>query len=485
MKILKHNLVYLFSLLIFLSGFAMLFSHYCHAESNNTMIWPLSGPITSEYGWRTHPIYGTQKFHSGLDIGGEYGLPIQAAAAGTVIYADWMSGYGNTVMIDHGGGVVTLYGHNESLNVQVGQLVGQGQIIAMCGSTGNSTGPHCHFEVEVNGDVVDPNIFLSADGHMPPYGGSDFFKSDYNFLPMDFNAANDIAKPMKEETDAVVDACLKAMKILREKLAGLLIVLMTIDLALAAMWQLFRDYVPSGSGQSNWSLRSFINWLLRRMIFYGILVFIFNNWTDYYVNIIMDLFTGMGGVAADKSAKEIGDMLSDTTDLVQHGVSLLGPLFNAIGNQPVTMIFHNPISLIVTLVLALIIILLWMAIGIGISMCYIEFYVVAVFAFTMFCFNGLEQLRTYGSKSISSVLVCGMEVFFYSIFVGILSLMCKELSVSYVEGNNIQIMPMIGTIGLQVFFIYFGKHMYKTITQIFHISSDFRFRVFNGENQHI
>lgn len=449
------------------------------------MIWPLSGPITSEYGWRTHPIFRTQKFHSGLDIGGEYGLPIQAAAAGTVIYADWMSGYGNTVMIDHGGGVVTLYAHNESLNVQVGQLVGQGQIIAMCGSTGNSTGPHCHFEVEVNGNVVNPYEFLNSDVHMPPYGVSDFFKSDYNFLPMDFNAANDIAKPMKEEIDAVVDACLKAMKILKEKLAGLLIVLMTIDLALAAMWQLFRNYVPSGSGQSNWSLRSFINWLLRRMIFYGILVFIFNNWTDYYVNIIMDLFTGMGGVAADKSAKEIGDMLSDTTDMVQHGVSLLGPLFNAIGNQPVTMIFHNPISLIVTLVLALIIILLWMAIAIGISMCYIEFYVVAVFAFTMFCFNGLEQLRTYGSKSISSVLVCGMEVFFYSIFVGILSLMCKELSVSYVEGNNIQIMPMIGTIGLQVFFIYFGKHMYKTITQIFHISSDFRFRVFNGENQHI
>ena len=294
MKILKHNLVYLFSLLIFISGFAMLFSNYCHAESNNTMIWPLSGPITSEYGWRTHPIYGTQKFHSGLDIGGEYGLPIQAAAAGTVSYAGWISGYGNTVMIDHGGGVVTLYGHNESLNVQVGQLVGQGQIIAMCGSTGNSTGPHCHFEVEVNGEVVSPYLFLSPDGHMPPYGGSDFFKSDYNFLPMDFNAANDIAKPMKDETDAVVSACLKAMKILREKLAGLLIVLMTIDLALAAMWQLFRDYVPSGSGQSNWSLRSFMNWLLRRMIFYGILVFIFNNWTDYYVNIIMDLFTGMG-----------------------------------------------------------------------------------------------------------------------------------------------------------------------------------------------
>ena len=414
------------------------------------------------------------------------GFRYKAAAAGTVTYAGWMSGYGNTVMIDHGGGVSTLYGHNESLAVQVGQAVGQGQVIAMCGSTGNSTGPHCHFEVEVNGDVVSPYLFLDPDGHMPPYGGNDFAKSDFNFLPMDFNAANDIAKPMKDETDAVVEACLKAMKILREKLSGLLIALMTIDLTLAAIWQMFRDYIPSSSsGQSSWNLRSFMNWLLRRLIFYGILVFIFNNWTDYYVNMIMDLFTGMGGVAADKTAKEIGDMLSDTTDMVQHGVSLLGPLFNAIGNQPLNIFFHNPVSIIVSLLLSFAIIILWMVIGLGISLCYIEFYIVAVFAFTMFCFNGIEQLRTYGSKSISSVLVCGMEVFFYSIFVGILSLMCRELSVSYVEGNNIQLMPLLGTIGLQMLFILFGVRMYRTITQIFHISSDFRFMVFAGENQHI
>lgn len=124
------------------------------------MIWPLNGPITSEYGWRTHPIFGTQRYHSGLDIGGEYGLPIYAAASGTVIHAGWISGYGYTVIIDHGGGVTTLYGHNESLNVSEGQSVSQGQVIAMCGSTGNSTGPHCHFEVRENGETVSPYGYL-------------------------------------------------------------------------------------------------------------------------------------------------------------------------------------------------------------------------------------------------------------------------------------------------------------------------------------
>ena len=124
------------------------------------MIWPISGPITSEFGWRTHPIFGTARFHSGLDIGGDYGMPIYAAASGTGIYAGWISGYGNAVIIDHGGGVTTLYGHNDSLNVSEGENVAQGQVIAMCGSTGNSTGPHCHFEVRENGEPVSPYGYL-------------------------------------------------------------------------------------------------------------------------------------------------------------------------------------------------------------------------------------------------------------------------------------------------------------------------------------
>lgn len=124
------------------------------------MIWPVSGPITSEFGWRTHPIFGSARFHSGLDIGADYGVPICAAASGVVIEAGWIGGYGNTIMIDHGGGIVTLYGHNESLAVGVGQTVNQGDIIAYCGSTGNSTGPHCHFEVRLGGEPVSPWDYL-------------------------------------------------------------------------------------------------------------------------------------------------------------------------------------------------------------------------------------------------------------------------------------------------------------------------------------
>ena len=134
--------------------------NYVMPAGGGSMIWPISGPITSEFGWRTHPIFGNARFHSGLDIGGDYGLPIHAAQSGVVIEAGWIGGYGNTVMIEHGGGIVTLYGHNESLAVGVGQHVNQGDVIAYCGSTGNSTGPHCHFEVRVGGEPVSPWDYL-------------------------------------------------------------------------------------------------------------------------------------------------------------------------------------------------------------------------------------------------------------------------------------------------------------------------------------
>lgn len=129
-------------------------------HGSGRFIWPIHGEITSPFGWRTHPIFGTRIFHSGVDIGADYGDPILAADAGTVIYAGWISGYGNAVMIDHGSGLVTLYGHNTEVLVSVGQQVAQGQVIAHAGSTGNSTGPHCHFEVRLHGEPVNPMNYL-------------------------------------------------------------------------------------------------------------------------------------------------------------------------------------------------------------------------------------------------------------------------------------------------------------------------------------
>ena len=128
-----------------------------------TFMWPVPGNyrVSSGYVDRTSPIFGTAEFHTGIDIPANYGTSVVAAADGVVITAGWVNGYGNTVMISHGSGLVTLYGHNSSLVVSKGDSVKKGQTIAKVGSTGYSTGNHCHFEVRKDGDHVDPNIYLN------------------------------------------------------------------------------------------------------------------------------------------------------------------------------------------------------------------------------------------------------------------------------------------------------------------------------------
>lgn len=124
--------------------------------------WPVSGPITSPFGMRLDPVSGEfTRMHTGIDIGASQGVTIAAAAAGRVIIAGWNDGgYGNMVVIDHGGGLSTLYAHCSQIFVASGQDVQRGQAIAAVGMTGHATGPHLHFEVRINGQPVDPTSRL-------------------------------------------------------------------------------------------------------------------------------------------------------------------------------------------------------------------------------------------------------------------------------------------------------------------------------------
>jgi murein DD-endopeptidase MepM/ murein hydrolase activator NlpD len=121
-----------------------------------TFSWPVTGTITSPFGWRSNPFGGGPEFHQGLDIAAPSGTTVTAAASGTVIMAQWYGGYGNYILIDHGGGYSTGYGHLSAMYVSSGQAVQRGQAIGAVGSTGQSTGPHLHFEVRIAGKPVDP-----------------------------------------------------------------------------------------------------------------------------------------------------------------------------------------------------------------------------------------------------------------------------------------------------------------------------------------
>ena len=118
--------------------------------------WPVNGTITSPFGWRSNPFGGSPEFHQGLDIAAPTGTTVTAAATGTVLLAQWYGGYGNYILLDNGGGFSTGYGHLSAIYVSVGQHVQRGQAIGAVGSTGQSTGPHLHFEVRFHGKPVDP-----------------------------------------------------------------------------------------------------------------------------------------------------------------------------------------------------------------------------------------------------------------------------------------------------------------------------------------
>ncbi|MCL2355303.1 MAG: peptidoglycan DD-metalloendopeptidase family protein [Oscillospiraceae bacterium] len=131
--------------------------------------WPTPGNyiITSRFGIRIHPIFRYSRMHSGLDIGAPMRAPVVAANDGVVITSRYLVGYGNTVMIDHGGGVVTLYAHGSELIAEVGDIVRRGQLIMRVGSTGWSTGPHLHFEIRINGVFIDPLPHITRQTPLP------------------------------------------------------------------------------------------------------------------------------------------------------------------------------------------------------------------------------------------------------------------------------------------------------------------------------
>jgi murein DD-endopeptidase MepM/ murein hydrolase activator NlpD len=128
--------------------------------SSGAFAWPAPGPVTSPFGYRVHPIFGDTRLHTGIDISAPYGATVIAAESGVVAFAGAMSGYGNVVAIDHGGGIATTYNHLSAFSVSSGQQVGRGTPVGAVGCTGYCTGPHLHFEVRVNGTPVDPMPYL-------------------------------------------------------------------------------------------------------------------------------------------------------------------------------------------------------------------------------------------------------------------------------------------------------------------------------------
>ncbi|TMJ09604.1 MAG: M23 family metallopeptidase, partial [Bacillati bacterium ANGP1] len=127
-----------------------------------SMLRPSEGRITSRFGWRIHPIFGTREFHTGIDIANRSGTPVLAVEDGIVRFAGWKGGYGRLIIVAHPNGLETGYAHLSAILVTVGQQVAKGQVVGRMGTTGWSTGPHLFFEVRRNGIALDPTFFLEG-----------------------------------------------------------------------------------------------------------------------------------------------------------------------------------------------------------------------------------------------------------------------------------------------------------------------------------
>ena len=409
------------------------------------MVSPVGQPmiVTSPQGWRIHPFTGQRSYHAGVDLGVDYGDPIYAAAAGTVSYAGWMQGYGYTVMIHHGGSLYTLYGHNQRLLVSEGQSVPQGMQIAEAGSTGNSTGPHCHFEVLPNGvygEPVDPGLYIpgllaleQAQG-----GGLGLGRGlDFHGQTKDWEVVNDFAKPVSDLVNKIVGLITTGLDLLQNYVAKLFFVLVAIDLAIGGM---SKAMTPPGEDSEG-----LFKWLMRRSLFYGFCLVLLYNWGDFVGNLSLHGFPTLGGLAGG-SSEAAEAAVSDPTKIVQKGMNIIAPVFNGVlhagsAADVLKIVLGGGGSVLLMLLCALILFLLFCLIGSYIALAYIEFYATILFSFAVFPLAGLKHVRHFSANGINSVFAASINLMFFCLFAAMLQATMEHITVGELMAQTVQAQP--------------------------------------------
>ena len=411
--------------------------------------WPVPTPpavMTSAFGYRVHPITGNVRHHGGVDLAGDFGDPIYAAGDGVVEDASigYNGGYGNLVIIDHGNGLKTYYGHNTTVDVYPGQQVHAGQVIATMGSTGASTGPHCHFGTMVHGKFVDPGLFVSGMAQMETEqfgsrvdGGDPTAATDFDDSDVSLEVSADFAKPLKDVIDTFVDLLTKALGIIKNYIWQIFACLMAIDLAMSAMYK----------GLGAWSdndEHTFTSWLFYKIITYGVLIFMLMNWGDFIGNLALESFPQIGALAVGESLDTAGQTVSDPTKIVQKGVEIIVPLINeALKVHGFLDLFTEGFTCLICAVLGIIFLILFMIIGIQVAKAYLFFYFTILFSFVNFMFAGLKQTRKWASNGINGIFASSLNLMFFVIFTVMLQVTMQNL----VVGDLVETKTTVSEIG--------------------------------------
>lgn len=401
------------------------------------MICPVNGPwtLTSPQGWRIHPIYGTRKYHAGADLGADEGTPIVACQAGTVQYAGWIDGYGNAVIIDHGNGVTSLYGHNSELLVMAGQKVNQGDPIALCGSTGNSTGPHCHWEVRINDHPVDPGLFcpeveqaeMAYDPNHVPERADGVDSIDGKAT---FEVSADFAKPLRDISNKFVDAVTNAMSLIKNAVYKIFMALVTMDLVIGLAWRSF-----GSEGNDDFS-----NWVIYRVVMYGVMMFLLANWGTIIGGMAIHGFPSLGSMAVGATPDQTAKILSDPTSIIQKGLYIIEPIINeSLRIKGLLDFLTHATTASLCLIFGIAFLALFLLIGLQIMKAYLEFYFVILLSFTGFMFSGIKYTRKYGSNCINAVFAVSINLMFFCMFAFLLNYTMENITVgSFIETRTVE-----------------------------------------------
>ena len=378
--------------------------------------------VTSPYGWRIHPITGDPKYHSGVDFGVDFETPITAAEDGQVIYASDLGGYGNTIILSHErllSSLTTLYAHNQSLLVGEGDMVRRGQVIALAGSTGNSTGPHCHFEVCIDDEPQDPALFLPGLRSLYHGDASGVAPQDEHGSYIDFDLSIDFGKEIRAFIHSFVDTVTSAISRIKDSVHHLFLLLLVIDFVLAIVTRTLAE-------QTN---EDFPNWAVSRFLLYGVLIGLWANW-DTVANFAMHGFPSLGAMAIGSTPQEAAAILSDPTAIMQKGMKLIEPLINdTLHINSVLTALQFPQTCLVSIFFTIAFFVLFAVIGFQILKAYLEFYMVILFSFVNFMMASNKHVRKYASRGLNGVFAVSINLMFFCIFAVMLQFTMQNIVV--------------------------------------------------------
>ena len=377
-------------------------------------------PVTSPFGWRTHPIFGTQKFHNGIDFGVDEGTPIPCPAPGIITYSGWMSGYGYTVIVEHYNGSETLYAHQCQTNVITGQNVGAGQILGYVGSTGYSTGPHLHLGYKINGDWADPSPFLSACGWGISSGGGngnsgvldDLVNYEgFNEAPFDFDSYYNLGANLSDTLLTFVNTCKSGTISLQNTMLDLLIFLAIID---------FTYSLYAGGFQLSWMD------IIPRIFKYSTIIFLFVSWQDVVNNFFLSFFIDNASTFVGDSSL-LSSSMSQPELLTQKGVFLMKPTFDYYASFSGLTFLGNLFSALIALFLGLAILLCFIIMSIIILIYYIEFYIMAMFSVFSIPFAANKFTKFVTEGGVGAFVSSGLKLMISSTLTGMIITIIKPL----------------------------------------------------------